>query len=959
MDQGVERIVDQVVNPKIASVFIPQVEDMVYKCFGIEKPDKDQKNLDENETKPFLSGDLGVVCADSEKLNTRISPESKMPETKSIDVKHENRISEDSCDSSKEDDFESPAFEPITDVKMERNINDFNSQGAIEKLTYVATDSQVSSDSNTSANNSCNGFKGKSFENSFKNITLEDTANMTTAVKSEVSEYKFTDCDNSTDARQAFEPMEIDKEPKVAKDSETENSLDETCKKSKTKISSDNERNEIGKSIRSSIESKSSEDNKLMKNFTDASMDSSESKESTAFMSTSKTEVLTFENKIIPLNEGNLNTDDDAKNVECDSSKSKSSSEEKITEKDKSTNEERKSSVHKDKKDESKHRSSHSKHSSSRRDSDRRHSSSSSHHKSSSHSHDRDKSGSSKDRHSSSHKSSKSSHHSSSKHSSSDSKHRSDDTSKSRRSSHHHDSSKSSTHKSKHSSSSKYSSHDDKKHLDSSSRRSSHSSSEKKSDDKKKKSTDHCSSSVKDSKNRRSTDRDSNDGNSSFSKGNNPPSSSKSSQKEKKSSSGEKCSNGNYSSGQSDSVNNDIINISAGGYIKSEFNMFQPVVKKPTQLELNIKKAAENAAKQLQITEQQNKVEPSLEQPTVSPLNQDPVSPTQNLLIPIEKPVVEELPKIKKPKFASNIFEARKMIKIRKNIDKQEKKKQQDALRNLEKQQSKADVVSDVSNVKLEIAPVGKKTEIQHINTVKQKHSPKKDFLCKFFDNATKKRIHMDLEKLKLALKNVSKRVHENNNVKKYYLYGCNQSTEEIFKRIMPDNKTVNIVNIPNKISALVSNKENSNNKVALNKKQFRNHMIRRANHMKNKVNTYSPASPENIQDYGDNTESAYTRRSDLALENTSKKDIMEIILGGEINFEAAIVDLQRVEAVLPKDSARSSNEVSLDSLPQSNMSIKRKVSYSDDNIISPINMKKLRVNLEQMAHNEVILCGN
>ena len=39
MDAGVERIVDQVVNPKVYSVIEPEVEGVIYNCLGIEKPD--------------------------------------------------------------------------------------------------------------------------------------------------------------------------------------------------------------------------------------------------------------------------------------------------------------------------------------------------------------------------------------------------------------------------------------------------------------------------------------------------------------------------------------------------------------------------------------------------------------------------------------------------------------------------------------------------------------------------------------------------------------------------------------------------------------------------------------------------------------------------------------------------------------------------------------------------------
>ncbi|KAL1138064.1 hypothetical protein AAG570_009759 [Ranatra chinensis] len=38
LEVGVSRIVEQVVNPKICPVFLPQVEDVVYNCLGLEKP---------------------------------------------------------------------------------------------------------------------------------------------------------------------------------------------------------------------------------------------------------------------------------------------------------------------------------------------------------------------------------------------------------------------------------------------------------------------------------------------------------------------------------------------------------------------------------------------------------------------------------------------------------------------------------------------------------------------------------------------------------------------------------------------------------------------------------------------------------------------------------------------------------------------------------------------------------
>lgn len=48
LETGVERIVDQVVNPKVHSVFMPQVEDVVYRVQGIPKPEK--KNVTNTST---------------------------------------------------------------------------------------------------------------------------------------------------------------------------------------------------------------------------------------------------------------------------------------------------------------------------------------------------------------------------------------------------------------------------------------------------------------------------------------------------------------------------------------------------------------------------------------------------------------------------------------------------------------------------------------------------------------------------------------------------------------------------------------------------------------------------------------------------------------------------------------------------------------------------------------------
>ncbi|XP_046750772.1 biorientation of chromosomes in cell division protein 1-like 1 [Diprion similis] len=66
LDVGVERIVDQVVNPKVYSVFMPQIEDVVHKFLGIERPKEREKNGTKS-LKDLLPKDLDPVSPESDK----------------------------------------------------------------------------------------------------------------------------------------------------------------------------------------------------------------------------------------------------------------------------------------------------------------------------------------------------------------------------------------------------------------------------------------------------------------------------------------------------------------------------------------------------------------------------------------------------------------------------------------------------------------------------------------------------------------------------------------------------------------------------------------------------------------------------------------------------------------------------------------------------------------------------
>lgn len=119
LETGVERIVDQVVNPKINSVFLPKIEDISYKYLGIEKPKPlDDQPLkielcpDEDIKPTILSSDLDdleAVSPDSSgsKKSFKDSTEDLKPPVDLI--KTELNDSGDKVD----DDFESPAFEPL------------------------------------------------------------------------------------------------------------------------------------------------------------------------------------------------------------------------------------------------------------------------------------------------------------------------------------------------------------------------------------------------------------------------------------------------------------------------------------------------------------------------------------------------------------------------------------------------------------------------------------------------------------------------------------------------------------------------------------------------------------------------------------------------------------------------------------------------------------------------------
>lgn len=184
MDAGVERIVDQVVNPKVYSVFMPQVEDVVYKFLGIERPKAKERNgcglkdllpkdLDpvspESDKNSFKDLSLGSVDASdnlNEKENDKTCNEYKLQDkllytdrdnigSENGHISSEEKIFNEACktfsaassninlnisgksdDKIDEEEEDSPIFEPIDIMNLnESNISNDSHLSGISELT--------------------------------------------------------------------------------------------------------------------------------------------------------------------------------------------------------------------------------------------------------------------------------------------------------------------------------------------------------------------------------------------------------------------------------------------------------------------------------------------------------------------------------------------------------------------------------------------------------------------------------------------------------------------------------------------------------------------------------------------------------------------------------------------------------------------------------------------------------
>ncbi|XP_050357396.1 biorientation of chromosomes in cell division protein 1-like 1 isoform X2 [Nymphalis io] len=686
LEQGVERIVDQVVNPKVASVFIPKVEDLVYNYLGIARKKSVTAETSNGKVDDLLPTDLEAVSPGSVKSNDDknetmelddIPSESKMDvdEEKLTTDSKENNVAPETVQDEKAENIQLPSNEPNTDIdksniplpseeiKPENIPPPENSPLKVElekielpKEPILSTDIPLPDDISKDEK-----------EQYFKPINSDDDDSSSDSSlrrnMSPLTPIRNFNNENSCDAQQAFEndlsenKEDDKKEPNSFKFTIDAKSPENICDDVKPE-KKDTETN-LAYQFNNQVN---------INHFnTPLYEDSSNSNILHIDYESDANSKINQENKAV---ENEQNSEDSKKDRKSDEKKSSHKSSHR-------SRDYYKHSSSRDKKSDSKHSSSRdsSKHDKSKSTKEESKSKSSDKERSRDRSDKKDSRESSRHRssHKSSHKDSKSHRSSSSSHRHS-SKHSDEKKTSSSSSSNQKDKDKSSfknsMDKPKESKSSSHRSDKDRKSSSGSSK-SDKSSSKNKNDDKdknkksKKDTDDHYSLSGRGNPNRRSTDRDSNDGSSS-SKGSSHPSGSKTTEAKKESKSSSKSESTSTTSGESTSPSDkENIVYEHGTKIKESLQQ-KPVVR----------------------------IDSHLEQPVVSPPR---------------LPFVPDVT-IKKPKFAANLEEAKRLMKMRKFLDEEQKRMNQEAALLLEFQAnvrpSLSQVYSSIPGPELEFACV-------------------------------------------------------------------------------------------------------------------------------------------------------------------------------------------------------------------------------------------------------------
>ncbi|XP_068625450.1 biorientation of chromosomes in cell division protein 1-like 1 [Battus philenor] len=689
LEQGVERIVDQVVNPKVASVFIPQVEDLVYNYLGItRKKSASGAETSNGKAEDLLPTDLEAVSPGSVKSN------EEKNEHMDVEVAQEAKVEDEKMEIVEEN--------PKPEVKEEETPTPETNHVEIVKVEEQKTDLSASSELTASESNSLdkNSIPLPAEEIKLENIPAPDKSPPKVVELEKIELPKEIDC--SVDIPLPNETTKEDKEiffKQVNSDDDdsssdsslrrnmspltpirnfnNENSCDAQQGFDNDSLDGKNDDKKEPSSFRFAIETKTTDNGteapKVPKKPADAN--------NLAYQFNNQVNISTFNTPVYEDSsnsthlqidyESDANSKINLEQKAIEGENSEESKKERKTDDRKSSHKSSHRSRDSHKHSSSKDKRSDSKHSTSRDSSrhDKKPRDDTSKSKTNSKESSRDKSEKKDSKDSSRHSSHKSSSHKDSKShksSSSSQRHSSKSSDDRKSSSSHRDRSEKSSDKNNKDKDkpkeSKSSSRSDKDRKSSSKSKHEDKDKEKK---EKKEADDHYSVSGRGNPNRRSTDRDSNDGSSS-SKGSHNPANSKSSESKKDSKNGSAKSDNMSTSSESTS---------------------------PCDRELTLQEKEKEVIDMLQ-PKPVVRLESHLETPIASPPR---------------LPFVPDVT-IKKPKFAANLEEAKKLIKMRKFLDDEQKRMNQEAALLLEFQAnvrpSLSQIYSSIPGPELEFACV-------------------------------------------------------------------------------------------------------------------------------------------------------------------------------------------------------------------------------------------------------------
>ncbi|KAH8383979.1 hypothetical protein KR009_011559 [Drosophila setifemur] len=225
LEKGVDQIVDQVVNPKVATIFEPKIESIVYKYLGIAPPPPPPARptmLPAPPLPPFaghLNGSsllkvetsAGLLPTDLE----QISPDSDRATVKS-EAKDEIKEEDDlppGVDDRNFDDDTSPSFEPLSedkpDVRKEELINgSLNNSDSVNGVSQASQLSQVSSDSRLTIASSTESVADPQQPTPLNHSSMELRPNMPANISEEAQMPKFSE--NSSDASENSRQLHFD-----------------------------------------------------------------------------------------------------------------------------------------------------------------------------------------------------------------------------------------------------------------------------------------------------------------------------------------------------------------------------------------------------------------------------------------------------------------------------------------------------------------------------------------------------------------------------------------------------------------------------------------------------------------------------------------------------------------------------------------------------------------------------